>query len=59
MTTLDVPGARLYYETKGEGPLLLLIGSPMDSTAFTTLADAPEAPTGTETGAVMTGIAGV
>lgn len=40
MTTLDVPGAHLYYETKGEGPLLLLIGSPMDSTGFTALADA-------------------
>ncbi|MGH3255574.1 MAG: alpha/beta hydrolase [Streptosporangiaceae bacterium] len=33
--TLDVPGARLYYEQRGTGPLLLLIGSPMDSTGFT------------------------
>jgi pimeloyl-ACP methyl ester carboxylesterase len=40
MTTLDVPGARLYYETRGEGPLLLMIGSPMDSTGFTPLAQA-------------------
>jgi pimeloyl-ACP methyl ester carboxylesterase len=32
--TLDVPGARLYYEQRGTGPLLLLIGSPMDSTGF-------------------------
>ena len=32
--TLDVPGARLYYERRGTGPLLLLIGSPMDSTGF-------------------------
>jgi len=37
---LDVPGARLYYERRGTGPLLLLIGSPMDSTGFATLADA-------------------
>jgi clorobiocin biosynthesis protein CloN7 len=38
--TLDVPGARLYYERRGTGPLLLLIGSPMDSTGFATLAGA-------------------
>ncbi|MEV0272501.1 alpha/beta hydrolase [Hamadaea sp. NPDC050747] len=38
MSFLDVPGARLYYESQGEGPLLLLIGSPMDSTGFTPLA---------------------
>jgi pimeloyl-ACP methyl ester carboxylesterase len=37
--TLDVPGARLYYERRGTGPLLLLIGSPMDSTGFAALAD--------------------
>jgi clorobiocin biosynthesis protein CloN7 len=36
--TLDVPGARLYYERRGTGPLLLLIGSPMDSTGFSGLA---------------------
>ncbi|HET9973442.1 MAG TPA: alpha/beta hydrolase [Streptosporangiaceae bacterium] len=36
--TLDVPGARLYYERRGTGPLVLLIGSPMDSTGFTGLA---------------------
>jgi pimeloyl-ACP methyl ester carboxylesterase len=40
MSFLDVPGARLYYETRGEGPLLLMIGSPMDSTGFAPLADA-------------------
>jgi pimeloyl-ACP methyl ester carboxylesterase len=40
MTTLDVPGARLYYERRGSGPLLLLIGSPMDSTGFAQLAEA-------------------
>jgi len=38
--TLDVPGARLYYERRGTGPLLLLIGSPMDSTGFAGLASA-------------------
>jgi clorobiocin/coumermycin A biosynthesis protein CloN7/CouN7 len=37
---LGVPGARLYYERRGNGPLLLLIGSPMDSTGFTPLASA-------------------
>jgi pimeloyl-ACP methyl ester carboxylesterase len=40
MTTLDVPGARLYYEVRGSGPLLLVIGSPMTSTGFTALAEA-------------------
>ena len=38
--TLDVPGARLYYEQRGTGPLLLMIGSPMDSTGFAGLASA-------------------
>jgi clorobiocin/coumermycin A biosynthesis protein CloN7/CouN7 len=37
---LDVPGARLYYERRGTGPLLLMIGSPMDSTGFAGLATA-------------------
>jgi clorobiocin biosynthesis protein CloN7 len=37
---LDVPGARLYYERRGSGPLLLLIGSPMDSGGFAGLANA-------------------
>ena len=36
--TLNVPGARLYYEQRGRGPRLLLIGSPMDSTGFAGLA---------------------
>lgn len=36
--TLNVPGARLYYERQGSGPRLLLIGSPMDSTGFAGLA---------------------
>jgi clorobiocin biosynthesis protein CloN7 len=38
--TLDVPGARLSYQRRGSGPLLLLIGSPMDSTGFAPLATA-------------------
>ncbi len=38
--TLDVPGARLYYERQSTGPLLLMIGSPMDSTGFAGLARA-------------------
>jgi pimeloyl-ACP methyl ester carboxylesterase len=38
--TLQVPGARLYYEQRGSGPLLLIIGSPMDSTGFAPLAGA-------------------
>jgi hypothetical protein len=36
--TLDVAGARLYYEIRGSGPLLLLLGSPMDSTGFAGIA---------------------
>lgn len=35
-----MPGARLYYERRGAGPLLLLIGSPLDSAGFAGLADA-------------------
>src|ERR1039458_9701278 len=37
---LAVPGARLYYERRGTGPLLLLIGSPMDSAGLAGLAAA-------------------
>jgi pimeloyl-ACP methyl ester carboxylesterase len=37
---LDVPGAQLYYERRGTGPLLLLVGSPMDSSGFAGLASA-------------------
>jgi clorobiocin biosynthesis protein CloN7 len=37
---LGVPGARLYYERRGTGPLLVMIGSPMDSTGFAGLANA-------------------
>jgi pimeloyl-ACP methyl ester carboxylesterase len=38
--TLRVPGARLHSEIRGSGPLLLLLGAPMPSGAFATLADA-------------------
>jgi len=37
--TMDVPGARLYYEVRGQGPLIALVGSPMDAAAFAPLAD--------------------
>jgi clorobiocin biosynthesis protein CloN7 len=32
--TLDVPGARLYYEVSGSGPVLMFVGHPMDSSGF-------------------------
>ena len=38
--SLDVPGARLHYEVRGTGPLLLVIGSPMPAADFAPLADA-------------------
>jgi clorobiocin/coumermycin A biosynthesis protein CloN7/CouN7 len=34
---LDVPGARLYYEVSGSGPVLMLIGHPMGSSGFAAL----------------------
>jgi pimeloyl-ACP methyl ester carboxylesterase len=37
---LSVPGARLHYEIRGSGPLVLVIGSPMASAEFAPLADA-------------------
>jgi len=37
--TLSVPGARQYYEVRGTGPVLLVIGSPMSSPNFARLAD--------------------
>ncbi|WP_449061436.1 alpha/beta fold hydrolase [Planomonospora algeriensis] len=37
--TLDVPGARLYYEVRGEGPLLVLVGAPMHAESFAPAAD--------------------
>jgi pimeloyl-ACP methyl ester carboxylesterase len=40
MSHLEVPGARLYYETRGAGPLLLLIpGANGDANGFPPLAD--------------------
>lgn len=38
--TLEVPGARLHYEVRGSGPLLLVTGSPMPAVFFAPLADA-------------------
>ncbi|MBB1246962.1 alpha/beta hydrolase [Streptomyces durbertensis] len=38
--TLEVPDGRLYYEVRGEtGPLVVLVGAPMDADAFGPLAD--------------------
>jgi pimeloyl-ACP methyl ester carboxylesterase len=37
--TLDVPGARLHYEVRGTGPLVVLVGAPMDAASFAPLAD--------------------
>jgi pimeloyl-ACP methyl ester carboxylesterase len=40
--TLEVPGATLHYDVReggaSDGPILLMIGSPMDATGFATLA---------------------
>ena len=36
--TLDVPGARLYYEVQGSGPALMLIGHPMGASGFASIA---------------------
>jgi pimeloyl-ACP methyl ester carboxylesterase len=38
--SLAVPGARLHYEVRGDGPLLLLLGAPMPAADFTPLAHA-------------------
>jgi len=35
---LDVPGARLYYEVQGDGPLLMLAGHPMGAKGFSSIA---------------------
>jgi len=37
--TLEVPGANLYYEVRGSGPAVLLVGAPMNADAFAPLAD--------------------
>ncbi|MEJ3655514.1 alpha/beta hydrolase [Actinomycetes bacterium KLBMP 9759] len=36
---LDVPGARLHHEVRGTGPLVALVGAPMDADSFAPLAD--------------------
>lgn len=36
--TLDVPGARLYFEVQGSGPPLMLVGHPMGCSGFATIA---------------------
>ncbi|GAA2660438.1 alpha/beta hydrolase [Nonomuraea recticatena] len=36
---LRVPGARLHYEVRGHGPLVALVGAPMDATSFAPLAE--------------------
>lgn len=37
--TLRVPGADLYHEIRGRGPLIALMGAPMDGRPFAALAD--------------------
>lgn len=37
--TLAVPGASLYHEVRGAGPLVVLLGTPMGADAFAGLAD--------------------
>jgi pimeloyl-ACP methyl ester carboxylesterase len=37
--TLAVAGARLYYELRGSGPLVAIVGAPMHSAPFAPLAD--------------------
>ena len=37
--SLAVPGARLHYELRGTGPLVALVGSPMDAASFAPLAE--------------------
>lgn len=36
--TLDVPGARLCYDVRGSGPVLMLVGAPMDASGFAAIA---------------------
>ena len=37
--TLRIPDAELHYEIRGDGPLIALVGCPMDASAFAPLAD--------------------
>jgi pimeloyl-ACP methyl ester carboxylesterase len=39
VATLEVPAARLHYEVRGHGPVVVLVGAPMDAAAFAPLAD--------------------
>ena len=36
--SLEVPGARLYYEVQGSGPVLMLVGHPMGTSGFAAIA---------------------
>lgn len=38
--TLAVPDGRLYYEVRGSGPLIALVGAPMEAEPFAAVADA-------------------
>ncbi|MGV0808024.1 alpha/beta fold hydrolase [Mycolicibacterium setense] len=38
--TVTVPGARLHYEVRGTGPLLIILGAPMSAAEFAPLAHA-------------------
>jgi pimeloyl-ACP methyl ester carboxylesterase len=38
--SLTLPGVRLHYEVRGDGPLLLLLGAPMPAADFAPLAEA-------------------
>lgn len=39
VATLQVPDAVLHYEVRGDGPLVALVGAPMDAASFAPLAD--------------------
>ncbi|MFI6482633.1 alpha/beta fold hydrolase [Nonomuraea sp. NPDC050663] len=39
MSALDVPGATLYYEVRGSGPVVALVASPMGADAFQAVAE--------------------
>ncbi|MBB5079133.1 alpha/beta fold hydrolase [Nonomuraea endophytica] len=39
VATLDLPDARLHFEVRGQGPLVALVGAPMDADSFAPLAD--------------------
>ncbi|WKG05097.1 alpha/beta fold hydrolase [Mycolicibacterium sp. HK-90] len=40
ISTVCVPGARLHYEVRGQGPLVLILGAPMAAAEFAPLAHA-------------------